>query len=855
MKKIYSLVFACTLLMCSIQTQAQTLNESFEGTFPPTGWTRINAGTGNNWSQVASSNLTANGLGAAQDGSFIAGLIYHATNAANSWLITPVQNLTSGTPYIITFYYRVGNTGTTVYPEKLKVTIGNAATVAAQTTTLWDNNGGTELTNTTWQQGTINYTPSSSGTFYFGFNGYSAADQYILMLDNVKISAFTACTGTPSAGNASASSNILCSAGPVTLDASNVTTSTGLAYIWQSSAPGANSWTDIPGATTLPYTASVTTSTDYRLKVTCIGSGSFAYSTPVAVKLSGAPANDNVCGAINLTLNGAANCGNTTCATATGDPAFTPSTPNNTVWYTYTPTVSGPAFIKMTRPAGVTSGFLNAWVGVFTATGACPSLTLTEEAGNALNFDLTTVASDTNATTSLTAGTTYYLMVDGFSGSFGEYCISIVTPPVAPTCTTVTSPANNATNVALHPLSLSWNAVPNGTAYDLYIDVANPPSTTPVVTDIVGTTIDLIGGAYNTTYYWYVVPKNNGNPAVGCASSVASFTTSAPPPPPVNDECINAISISPYNGTMTGSTISGTPSAGIAVCGGTQPGTPDEDVWYKFTALQNGAATITVAGQGVFDAVLQLFTGTCGSLTQVGACVDATLDGETEVMSLTGLVAGTTYYLRVYSWEAGIGDKFTITATGVALPITLSDFRGVRQGGRNALSWTTQAEQNNTGFELQRSADGKNFTGLTFIASKASNGNSSSALQYHFDDAKPLSGTNYYRLKQVDKDGKSILSNIVSLKGDKATSIQLTSVYPNPALNVLNVVVASPASERINFVVTDLAGKTVMQQNRQLVVGDNNLSLDVQSLPSGSYFIKAVCNTGCETAVQKFVKQ
>ena len=83
----------------------------------------------------------------------------------------------------------------------------------------------------------------------------------------------------------------------------------------------------------------------------------------------------------------------------------------------------------------------------------------------------------------------------------------------------------------------------------------------------------------------------------------------------------------------------------------------------------------------------------------------------------------------------------------------------------------------------------------------------------------------------------------------------MSSIYPNPAKDKLNVVVAAPANDKITYVITDLAGKVVAQQAAQVIAGDNLQSINVQQLSSGSYMIKVICANGCETAVSKFVKQ
>lgn len=192
-------------------------------------------------------------------------------------------------------------------------------------------------------------------------------------------------------------------------------------------------------------------------------------------------------------------------------------------------------------------------------------------------------------------------------------------------------------------------------------------------------------------------------------------------------------------------------------------------------------------------------------------------------------------------------DEFT-----TVLPVTLVNFSGTKNNGVNNLSWTTVTETNNTGFELLRSADGINFTKLTFIASKSVNGNSSTSLQYEVADKNPLSAANYYRLKQIDKDGKTTVSNIVLLKGSKANKLEIVAVYPNPVHDKVNLSIASTQIAKGTISVIDYSGKTVISQTVQLINGEVNMQLNTAHLQSGSYVIKV--NNGFEIAVSKFIK-
>lgn len=151
-------------------------SQSFDGTtFPPSCWTITNAGSGNNWTRSTSTPY-------AGAGTMFYG--YSTSAAANTWAFTPGCELQAGHKYTVSFYQKVASA---TYPEKLKITVGNDATVAAQTTTIWNNAGGSGLTNTTYTLRTADFVCSSAGTYYFAFNCYSDADMYNLFVDEISI--------------------------------------------------------------------------------------------------------------------------------------------------------------------------------------------------------------------------------------------------------------------------------------------------------------------------------------------------------------------------------------------------------------------------------------------------------------------------------------------------------------------------------------------------------------------------------------------------------------------------------------------------------------------------------------------
>ena len=189
------------------------------------------------------------------------------------------------------------------------------------------------------------------------------------------------------------------------------------------------------------------------------------------------------------------------------------------------------------------------------------------------------------------------------------------------------------------------------------------------------------------------------------------------------------------------------------------------------------------------------------------------------------------------------------------LPVTLLNFSGEINNKQNLLHWVTATELNNTGFEVQRSSDGNNFSKIDFVNTKAINGNSNSNLNYDFIDENYSSATNYYRLKQIDKDGKVSYSNIVVLKDNNALASSLSVVYPNPAKNILNVKIASQNDSKVTLLIIDINGKTLHKKVTNVGNGESIVQLNISDLSAGNYYLKLICTNGCENAVMKFVKQ
>jgi fibronectin-binding autotransporter adhesin len=114
----------------------------------------------------------------------------------------------------------------------------------------------------------------------------------------------------------------------------------------------------------------------------------------------------------------------------------------------------------------------------------------------------------------------------------------------------------------------------------------------------------------------------------------------------------------------------------------------------------------------------------------------------------------------------------------VPLPVKLMQFSATRQGSTVRVAWVTASEQNSAYFSVQRSADGRTFTDLQRVAAQ---GTTTSRHDYAELDATPLAGLSYYRLRQVDNDGKENYSPAVVVRLESQQTTPTLVAYPNPA--------------------------------------------------------------------------
>lgn len=206
-----------------------------------------------------------------------------------------------------------------------------------------------------------------------------------------------------------------------------------------------------------------------------------------------------------------------------------------------------------------------------------------------------------------------------------------------------------------------------------------------------------------------------------------------------------------------------------------------------------------------------------------------------------GAVSSVFTYITIDNGDAKSPSGTVTVPFTTSLPVKLVKFSVSNIENLSVqLSWTTAWEQNNKGFEIERSADAKRWTSIGNVDSRSDEKGSNEQLSYNFIDAGPVVGANYYRLKQVDWNGNFEYSQIQMINWSGKIA-----VYPNPTIDGRIRIKGLQGGEVIRIFSND---------GRQIKVfpyegGDIN----VVNLPSGIYIMRIVGKDGGVTHLN-FIK-
>ncbi len=177
---------------------------------------------------------------------------------------------------------------------------------------------------------------------------------------------------------------------------------------------------------------------------------------------------------------------------------------------------------------------------------------------------------------------------------------------------------------------------------------------------------------------------------------------------------------------------------------------------------------------------------------------------------------------------------FTIDELG-ALPIKIAGYKAFAAGNNAVIQWQSLSEENTDFFLVEQSLDGKTFEPIANVSAK---GNSNSLQIYEAKDKNPRSGTNYYRLTSVDKDGKTQVFDVLTV----SFSLQEAAivVYPNPINTAaIKIRVNGFKNDKLVSELTTVNAKLIASQIIKTSVGDGEYVMQLREKPAaGMYLLK-----------------
>lgn len=325
-----------------------------------------------------------------------------------------------------------------------------------------------------------------------------------------------------------------------------------------------------------------------------------------------------------------------------------------------------------------------------------------------------------------------------------------------------------------------------------------------------------------------------------------------------NNDCTNATLICnsiAVPGNSTGPGILAEACGG----GGCPAGGENYSNWYSVTFTSSGTFSFTIVPATASDDYDYAVYGpnvNCSALGPAIRCSDSYLSGNTGLAassvdfteSVTGdkftaimnVLAGQTYYIMIDEWTP-TGTGYTLNLGGTAgiscvpLPVELVSFKATyNQKSKSVnLDWSTATERNNDYFAVERSVNGTVFEEIAIV-----DGSNTTTQQHYYSsiDKNPVPGeVNYYRLRQVDFDGRIKYSDIEALVINDPES--QFKVYPNPSNENAEILLITASESDYHLKIYDYTGKTILSHHFKSALGKNIIPLNLLGFNEGFYFV------------------
>ena len=177
----------------------------------------------------------------------------------------------------------------------------------------------------------------------------------------------------------------------------------------------------------------------------------------------------------------------------------------------------------------------------------------------------------------------------------------------------------------------------------------------------------------------------------------------------------------------------------------------------------------------------------------------------------------------------------------IVMPVSILSFTGTKSGAEALIQWQVSQEINVEKYVIEASADGKTFSSIGSVTATGSR-------SYQFTHSKPTDGNNYYRLKSVDKDGKTAYSTIIRLNFGKDWQVTLS---PNPAKGVLFL--QTTRGGKISVSLYDATGRKVKQFAALEIAASETKQFSLSSLAKGTYTVEIL--SGSKRIISKLIAE
>lgn len=259
--------------------------------------------------------------------------------------------------------------------------------------------------------------------------------------------------------------------------------------------------------------------------------------------------------------------------------------------------------------------------------------------------------------------------------------------------------------------------------------------------------------------------------------------------------------------------------------GGTPTGIPGQVFTASTLGLNNGGDTV----------ILKDASGAWVDAMTYGSSGDANDGGDDQSLTRSpGFFDAFTKHTL-----AGSGALFSPgqTPSGGALPVELTSFDAVTNGGDVTLRWQTATETNNSGFEVQQRTD-QGFTEVGFVEGA---GTTAQPQSYQFQLQDLPAGTHIFRLKQVDLDGTATYTRQVEITVALEETFKLGSAYPNPFRSDASFTLQVQETQDVRITIYNALGQRVREVFRGTVQANapRTFTIDGATLPSGLYLYRA----------------